>query len=45
MREYKTPVLERYEIDVCDVIITSPGTETTVVGDPDGVWDLSLDID
>ena len=45
MREYKAPVLERYEVDDDDVITTSPGTETTVVGDPDGVWDLSLDID
>ena len=45
MKEYRAPVLERYEIDADDVITASLGTETTVVGDPDGVWDLSLDID
>ena len=30
------------ELDVKDIITTSPGTETTPKEDNDGIWDLDL---
>ena len=40
---YKSPKLEIVELDVSDIITTSPGTETTPKEDNDGIWDLDLD--
>ena len=40
MKNYIIPMLEVIEIDVTDIISTSPGTETTPKEDNDGIWDL-----
>ena len=43
MRKYNNPELEIVELDVTDIITTSPGTETTLKDDNDGIWDLDLE--
>ena len=40
MKKYTNPELEVIELDVKDIITTSPGTETTPKEDNDGIWDL-----
>ena len=42
MKEYIIPTIEK--IDICkeDIIMTSPGTETTPKDETDGIWDLEL---
>ena len=42
MRKYNDPELEIVELDVTDIITTSPGTETTPKDDNDGIWDMDL---
>ena len=42
MKKYVTPELELIELEVSDIITTSPGTETTPKDDNDGIWDLDL---
>ena len=42
MKKYANPELEIMELDVNDIITTSPGTETTPKDDNDGIWDLDL---
>ena len=42
MKNYINPELEVIEIEVKDIITTSPGTETTPKEDNDGIWDLDL---
>ena len=42
MKKYTLPEREIVEIDVKDIIVTSPGTETTPKEDNDGIWDLDL---
>ena len=42
MRKYNNPELELIELEVNDIITTSPGTETTPKDDNDGIWDLDL---
>jgi hypothetical protein len=42
MRKYNNPELEMIEIDADDIITTSPGTETTLKDETDGIWDLDL---
>ena len=42
MRKYNNPELELVELEVSDIITTSPGTETTPKDDNDGIWDLDL---
>ena len=42
MKNYIIPMLEVIEIDVTDIISTSPGTETTPKEDNDGIWDLDI---
>ena len=37
MKRYVNP-----ELEVNDIITTSPGTETTPKDDNDGIWDLDL---
>lgn len=39
---YSAPEFELIKINERDVIITSPGTETTPKEDNDGIWDLDL---
>ena len=43
MKKYINPELEIIELEVRDIITTSPGTETTPKDDNDGIWDLDLD--
>ena len=40
MRKYNIPELELVELEVSDIITTSPGTETTPKDESDGIWDL-----
>ena len=42
MKKYTNPEIETIEIEVNDVITTSPGTETTPKDDNDGIWDLDI---
>ena len=42
MSKYVTPEAEIIEIFPCDIITTSPGTETTPKDEDDGIWDLSI---
>ena len=42
MKKYNNPELEIIELEVNDIITTSPGTETTPKDDGDGIWDLDI---
>lgn len=42
MKNYTLPKIELIELDLSDVIQTSPGTETTPKEDNDGIWDLDM---
>ena len=42
MKKYNTPELEIIELEVNDIITTSPGTETTPKDEGDGIWDLDI---
>ena len=42
MKKYTLPELEKLELEVNDIITTSPGTETTPKDDNDGIWDFDL---
>ena len=42
MKKYNNPELELIELEVSDIITTSPGTETTPKDDNDGIWDLDI---
>ena len=42
MKKYTNPEIEIVEIEVKDIITTSPGTETTPKDESDGIWDLDL---
>ena len=42
MKKYMNPEIEVVEINANDVITTSPGTETSVQDETDGVWDLNI---
>ena len=42
MRKYNNPELEIIELNITDIITTSPGTETTPKDDNDGIWDMDL---
>ena len=42
MKKYNNPELEIIELEVNDIITTSPGTETTPKEDNDGIWDLDI---
>ena len=42
MKKYNNPELEIIELEVNDIITTSPGTETTPKDDNDGIWDLDI---
>ncbi len=44
MKKYVNPEFEMVEIDTVDIITTSPGTETTPEDEPDGDWELNLDL-
>lgn len=42
MKKYVNPEVELIELEAEDIIVTSPGTETTPKEDNDGIWDLDL---
>ena len=42
MKKYNNPELEIIELEVNDLITTSPGTETTPKDEGDGIWDLDI---
>ena len=42
MKKYMNPELEIIELNITDIITTSPGTETTPKDETDGIWDLDL---
>ena len=42
MRKYHNPELEIVELNITDIITTSPGTETTPKDETDGIWDMDL---
>ena len=42
MKKYMNPEIEVVEVQTSDVITTSPGTETSVQDENDGVWDLNI---
>ena len=44
MRNYIAPEIEKVDLENTDVIATSQGTETSIVDDPFGVWEISDDI-
>ena len=42
MKKYMNPEFEMVEIDVEDIISTSPGTETDIVDETDGNWEIGI---
>ena len=42
MKNYTNPEIEVVEIQVNDILTTSPGTETPKYEENDGIWDLSI---
>ena len=42
MRKYSSPSIEIVDLQLSDVITTSPGTETTPREDNGGIWDLDI---
>ena len=42
MKKYINPEIEIAEIDVADIITTSPGTETDIMDETDGSWEIGL---
>ena len=44
MKKYVNPEIEVIELSVCDVITTSPGTETPWYEENDGIWEIGIDI-
>ena len=42
MKKYVNPELEIIELEVNDIITTSPGTETTPKDEGDGIWDFDI---
>ena len=44
MKKYVDPEIEKIEIDVVDIITTSPGTETDIMDETDGNWEIGVSI-
>ena len=42
MEKYINPEIEVVELQVNDIITSSPGTETPPYEENDGIWDLSI---
>ena len=42
--KYTSPELEVTELKVSDIITTSPGTETDIMDETDGSWEIGLDL-
>ena len=43
MKKYMNPEIEIVEVQVTDVLTTSPGTETPWYEENDGIWEISID--
>ena len=41
MKRYENPEIKVNDLEVEDVITTSPGTETSKKDETDGIWDLN----
>ena len=44
MKKYMNPEIEVVEIQVTDILTTSPGTETPWYEESDGVWELNVGV-
>ena len=42
MKKYVNPEIEVVELSVADIITTSPGTETDIMDENDGSWEVGL---
>ena len=42
MEKYVSPEIEIVEIKYLDIITASPGTETSIEDESDGIWDLTF---
>ena len=42
MKKYMNPEIEVVEVQVNDILTTSPGTETPWYEENDGIWELSV---
>ena len=42
MKNYTNPEIEVVEIQINDILTTSPGTETPWYEENDGIWDLEI---
>ena len=42
MKKYMNPEIEVVEVQVNDILTTSPGTETPWYEEYDGIWELSI---
>ena len=43
MKKYMNPEIKIVEVQVTDVLTTSPGTETPWYEENDGIWEISID--
>ena len=44
MKKYMNPEIEVVEIQVNDILTTSPGTETPWYEESDGIWELNVGV-
>ena len=44
MKKYVTPEIEVLEVNASDIIVTSPGTETPLYEENDGIWSFDTNI-
>ena len=42
IKKYVNPEFDLVEIDVDDIISTSPGTETDIMDETDGNWEIGI---
>ena len=42
IKKYVNPEFDLVEIDVNDIISTSPGTETDIMDETDGNWEIGI---
>ena len=42
IKKYTSPEFEVVEIGVADIITTSPGTETDIMDETDGSWEVGV---
>ena len=44
MKKYMNPEIEVVEVQVNDILTTSPGTETPWYEESDGIWELNVGV-